>query len=150
MQCAPECTPRPGSTYKSSPAVAVQQTTAVLAGDIEIGKSSLISLMNAHLRGIPLSVIGGSNIYDPSHPYAQIVITADSPFTSAKDLNGKTIGVPSLNDLNVLACDLWLDKYGGDSKSVKYVELPNPSLTAALTGHLEYSNATSLRQANNS
>jgi NitT/TauT family transport system substrate-binding protein len=110
-------------------------TTAVLAGDIEIGKSSLISLMNAHLRGIPLSVIGGSNIYDPNHPYAQIVVAANSPFTSAKDLNGKTIGVPSLNDLNVLACDLWLDKNGGDSKSVKYVELPNPSLTAALTGH---------------
>jgi NitT/TauT family transport system substrate-binding protein len=110
-------------------------TTAVLAGDIEIGKSSLISLMNAHLRGIPLSVIGGSNIYDPDHPYAQIVVAADSPFTSAKDLTGKTIGVPSLNDLNVLACDLWLDKNGGDSKSVKYVELPNPALTAALTEH---------------
>jgi NitT/TauT family transport system substrate-binding protein len=110
-------------------------TTAVLAGDIDIGKSSLISLMNAHLRGIPVSVIGGSNIYDPNHPYSQMVVAADSPLANAKDLTGKTIGVPSLNDLNVLAADLWLDKNGGDSKSVKYVELPNPSLTAALTGH---------------
>jgi ABC-type nitrate/sulfonate/bicarbonate transport system substrate-binding protein len=46
-------------------------TTAVLAGSIEIGKSSLISLMNAHLRGVPLAIIGGSGVYDPKYPYAQ-------------------------------------------------------------------------------
>jgi NitT/TauT family transport system substrate-binding protein len=108
-------------------------TTAVLAGSIEIGKSSLISLMNAHLRGVPLAIIGGSGVYDPKFPYAQMVTAVDSPIASAKDLIGKTIGVPSLNDLNVLAADLWLDKNGGDSKTVKFVEVPNSTLGAALT-----------------
>jgi NitT/TauT family transport system substrate-binding protein len=108
-------------------------SSAVLAGSYDIGKSSLISLMNAHLRGLPLVVIGGSGVYDPKNPYAQMVTAADSPINSAKDLTGKTIGVPSLNDLNVLAADLWLDKNGGDSRSVRYIELPNSTLGAALT-----------------
>lgn len=107
-------------------------TAAVLSGDIDIGKSSLLSLMNAHVRGVPLAIIGGSGVYDPKNPYAQMVTAVDSPISSAKDLDGKTIGVPSLNDLNVLAADLWLDKNGGDSHSVRYVEIPNSELGAAL------------------
>jgi NitT/TauT family transport system substrate-binding protein len=108
-------------------------SSAVLAGSYEIGKSSLVSLMNAHVHGLPLVVIGGSGVYDPKSPYAQMVTAADSPINSAKDLDGKTIGVPSLNDLNVLAADMWLDKNGGDSRTVRYIELPNSTLGAALT-----------------
>jgi NitT/TauT family transport system substrate-binding protein len=107
-------------------------SSAVLAGTYEIGKSSLISLMNAHVHGLPLVIIGGSGVYDPKTPYAQMVVAADSPIASAKDLNGKTIGVPSLNDLNVLAADLWIDKNGGDSRTVKYIELPTSALGAAV------------------
>ncbi len=110
-------------------------TSAVIAGSIEIGKSSLISLMNAHLRGVPLVVIGGSGVYDPKNPYAQMVVAADSPLNTAKDLNGKVIGVPSLSDLNVLAADEWLDKNGGDSRTVRFVELANSTLGAALSEH---------------
>jgi NitT/TauT family transport system substrate-binding protein len=108
-------------------------TTAVLGGSVEIGKSSLIALMNAHLRGVPLAIIGGADVYDWKNPYAQMVTSYDSPIATAKDLIGKTIGVPSLNDLNVLAAYAWLDKNGGDSKSVKFVEIPNSSLEATLT-----------------
>jgi NitT/TauT family transport system substrate-binding protein len=110
-------------------------TSAVIAGSIEIGKSSLISLLNAHLRGVPLVAIGGSGVYDPKNPYAQMVVAPDSPLSTARDLNGKIIGVPSLNDLNVLAADLWLDKNGGDSRTVKFVELSNSTMGAALTEH---------------
>src|ERR1700677_555938 len=88
-------------------------SSAVLSGTYEIGKSSLISLMNAHVHGLPLAIIGGSGVYDPKTPYAQMVVAADSPIASAKDLDGKTIGVPSLSDLNVLAADMWLDKNRG-------------------------------------
>ena len=53
----------------------------------------------------------------------------------AKDLNGKIVGVPALNDLNQLAMNAWMDQNGGDSKSVKYVELPTAASAAAVAEH---------------
>lgn len=110
-------------------------SNGVIGGSVDIGKSSLISVMNAHLRGLPLVAIGGGGVTDPKSPYALMMVANDAPYVSAKDLNGKVIGVPSLNDLNVLAADAWLDKNGGDSRTVRFIELPNSTLGAALAEH---------------
>src|SRR5579875_1677457 len=108
---------------------------AVVGGSYDIGKSSLVSLMNAHLRGLPLYLIAAGGVYDSSAPYAELVVAPDAPYKSGKDLNGKTIGVPALNDLNEVVIDGWVDQHGGDSKTLHYVEIPNSAATAALAEH---------------
>ncbi len=108
---------------------------AVASQSYEIGKSSLVSLMNAHLRGLPIYLLAAGGVYDSKAPYAELVIAPDAAYKTGKDLNGKTIGVPALNDLNEVVIDGWIDQHGGDSKTLHYVEIPNSAATAALGEH---------------
>ncbi|HXP93568.1 MAG TPA: ABC transporter substrate-binding protein [Candidatus Binatia bacterium] len=119
--------------FPASSGTAVAQ--AVVGGSYEIGKSSLVSLMNAHLRGLPLYLLAAGGVYDSSAPYAELVIAPDSTYKTGKDLDGKLIGVPALNDLNVVVADGWVDQHGGDSKTLKFLEIPNAAATAALGEH---------------
>jgi NitT/TauT family transport system substrate-binding protein len=43
--------------------------------------------------------------------------------------------VTALNDIVTLSFDAWLDKNGGDSKSVKWIEIPNVAKVPALLEH---------------
>jgi len=42
---------------------------------------------------------------------------------AAKDVVG-TVAAPSINNIGSLAILAWLDRNGGDSKRIKFVELP--------------------------
>jgi NitT/TauT family transport system substrate-binding protein len=108
---------------------------AVAGGAIDIGKSSLVSLMNAHMHGVPIELVAAGGMYDANAPYAELVIASDAPFKTGKDLNGKTIGVPALGDFNVLVSSMWVDQNGGDSKTLKFVEVPNTPQAAAVADH---------------
>jgi ABC-type nitrate/sulfonate/bicarbonate transport system substrate-binding protein len=61
-----------------------------------------------------------------------MVVRKDAPFSSGRDFAGKTIGVPTLKDLDALATASWVDAHGGNSEGLRYVELPNPALLPAL------------------
>ena len=110
-------------------------TTAVVAGTYQIGKGSLIASLVAHLRDLPLTVIANSSIWDHAVLFNQAVVAADSNIKTGADLNGKTAATPALNDLNQLVISAWVDKNGGDSKTMKWIEFPNSALGAALADH---------------
>jgi NitT/TauT family transport system substrate-binding protein len=110
-------------------------TTAVVAGAYEIGKGSSIAALVAHLRGIPLSIIGNGAIWDPKNPFSLMLVPADSTAKTGADLNGKIASAAALNDLVELAVVAWVDKTGGDSKTLKWVEIPNSASGAALAEH---------------
>ena len=108
---------------------------AVASGTYEFGKSSMLSLLNAHLRNLPLEMVASEGLYDAKNPYAQLIVAGDSPLKTGKDLNGKTIGTPSLNDLDQLATMAWVGENGGDPSSLKIVELPQSTAVAAIAQH---------------
>jgi NitT/TauT family transport system substrate-binding protein len=108
---------------------------AVTAGTYEFGKSSLLAVVNAHLRDVPLAVIAAGAIYDSKAPFAQLCVAPDSTLTSGKDFEGKTIGTPALNDLNQLVASAWVEAHGGDAKTLKFVELPQSVSTPAIAAH---------------
>lgn len=110
-------------------------TAAVIAGAYELGKGSLIASLVAHLRGIPLTVVGNVSIWDPKAPFTLLLTAADSPLHGGADCNGKIAASAGLNDLAQLAGNVWVDKNGGDSKSVKWIEVPNSAQAAALIDH---------------
>ena len=110
-------------------------TTAVISGEYEMGKGSLIASLTAHLRGLPLRVAANGGIWDPAAPFTSFFVAADSPIKTAADLNGKIGAVSGLNDLNQLALSMWMDKNGGDSKTMKFLEIPNSAMATALAEH---------------
>lgn len=69
---------------------------------------------------------------------AQVIRRRRRACASAKtgaDCNGKTASVFGLNDITHLAIMNWVDRNGGDSKTMKFVEIPNSAAGAALAEH---------------
>jgi NitT/TauT family transport system substrate-binding protein len=96
----------------------------VAGGSYAIGKSSLVSLIIAHTKGIPFVLVAGGGLYDAKNPNFGLVVKADSPIKTAADLNGKSVAVSALNDLYTIGTKAWMDKNGGDSSTIRLLELP--------------------------
>ena len=99
---------------------------------MEIGVSNIISLASAYKRGIKLACVAGSSIYTSRAPTSALMVAKDSPIKSARDLSGKTVAVNGLRNITQLAPMAWIDKGGGDSNSVKFVELSFPEMIPAV------------------
>ena len=62
-----------------------------------------------------------------------IMVSMTSTLKTAKDLNGKTLGAAGLNTIaEYLPRMTWIDKNGGDSSTVKFVEMPFPVTADAI------------------
>lgn len=110
-------------------------TAAVVSGTYELAKSNLLAVFSAHLRGVPIVVVAPENLYTPRYPLSLLQIAADAPYKTGADLNGKIGGVPGLNGITTLTMCAWVDKHGGDWRSLKFVEIPNSADEAALVEH---------------
>jgi NitT/TauT family transport system substrate-binding protein len=106
--------------------------SAVAGGSLEIGKASMVNLITAHARSMPFTLIAPAGIYRSNVPDGGLIVGAKSTIRSAKDLSGKTIAVSSLNDLNSIATQDWIDQNGGDSRAVHFIELPPIAVPDAL------------------
>jgi NitT/TauT family transport system substrate-binding protein len=108
---------------------------AVVGGALDLGKSSVVSLISAHQRGLPLVLVAGAALYRAEHPIVAMLAAKDGPITGPKDVPGKTIAVPALNDLYAIANAAFVDAVGGSYKDIKYVELPSAASPAAVLAH---------------
>ena len=104
---------------------------AVAAGALDVGLSSMLAIVLGHARGVPLTIVAPAGLFLPDTPGGLVVLDS-SPLNTAKDFNGKTISAAAVNDINSLAMWSWMDKNGGDSSTVKVVELPQAAQPAAL------------------
>ncbi|HEV8022168.1 MAG TPA: ABC transporter substrate-binding protein [Candidatus Lustribacter sp.] len=105
---------------------------AVAGGAAQFGLSSLVGVITAHVKGVPFTLVAPAGVATSDVAYSQFVVRTDSPIKTAHDLNGKTIGAAGLKDLDAVAIMNWVDQNGGDSKSLKFVEMPAPIALAAI------------------
>jgi NitT/TauT family transport system substrate-binding protein len=119
------------SAYASGPVTAA----AVTGGAIDIGVANVASIAVARTRGVPLKFLFPASIAGTGTLTDQIAVAKDSTIENAADLNGKTIGVNGLRDLQQLCAMSWVDKHGGDSKTLHFIEIPIPQMGTALSLH---------------
>jgi NitT/TauT family transport system substrate-binding protein len=105
---------------------------AVIGGAIDIGDSNTTSIATGHERGVPFVLVSPSGAYSSKAPTGALVVAKSSPIKGPKDLTGKTIGVSGLRNISEVAPRAWLDKNGVSSDSVKFVEVPFSTMSAAL------------------
>ena len=105
---------------------------AVVGGSYAIGKSSLVSLIIAHAKGLNFMLVAGGGLYDTKSPNFGLVVKTDSPIKTAADLNGKSCAVSAINDLYAIGARAWMDKNGGDSTTLKQLEFPISSVADAI------------------
>jgi NitT/TauT family transport system substrate-binding protein len=115
----------------------------VLSGAFDLGKSSMPSLLAARGKGLPLTCLAPGAEYTADHPSFALVIKSDSPIKSGADLNGLTAAVSAIDDLYTIAMKTWIDAHGGDSSTVKLVEVPMPVASEAIaTGRVAFGTLT--------
>jgi NitT/TauT family transport system substrate-binding protein len=118
-------------------------TAAVIGGSIDIGKSSILPLINAHVHGVPVEIVAPGEMWLTNAPISGLLVKKDSPITSARELDGKTVAVVALGDLTHTGTRAWIDQNGGNSKSVRYLELPSSAALAALNdGRVDAANVS--------
>ena len=119
------------STMTSSPPI----IAALAGGGADIGNSVVGSAVAARSRGVAVSFLAPAGLWLSTSPTGQLVVLKDAPIHVAADFSGKTIAVTGLADLTYYAAKAWLDKTGGSSANVKFVELPEPEMVPALKQH---------------
>jgi NitT/TauT family transport system substrate-binding protein len=107
---------------------------AVLSNSADIGYSAVDTLATARSKGVQLVVVapGSEYVSEATGHDAALVLPANSTIRSAKDLNGKTIGVNSLSGIALLGTRVWIDQNGGDASTVKFAEVPFSTMPVAL------------------
>jgi NitT/TauT family transport system substrate-binding protein len=108
-------------------------TEAVVGGSVDIGSASLLPIVVAHARGLPISLIAAGGLWLTEHPVAALIVPKESTVVNARDLEDKTIGVVGLKDLTDVALTAWVDLHGGDAHRLRLVELPGASALPALS-----------------
>jgi NitT/TauT family transport system substrate-binding protein len=106
---------------------------AVAGGAIDIGVSNVATIGAAKLRGLPFRFVAPAAVVLPgSKPTDVVMVLQDSPLRPGPSVNGKTIAINGLKDLQEIEARGWVDKFGGDSTTIKFVEVPFPAMGGAL------------------
>jgi NitT/TauT family transport system substrate-binding protein len=107
---------------------------AVASGDLQFGVGNALPVAQAYARGIPFQIIApGAFLYAAENKSQFLVVAQNSTIHTAQDLTGKIVAATSLGGLDQMVAETWIDKNGGQASSVKFIELPQPSMVAALT-----------------
>ncbi|MFI0235838.1 ABC transporter substrate-binding protein [Streptomyces sp. NPDC016845] len=109
---------------------------AVVSGQTQFGFSNVMSLMIAQSNGVPVEgVVNGVNSTgEPGADFGAVVVKKGSPLKTAKDLEGKTVAVNTLKNINDTTVRESVRKAGGDPSKVEFVEMAFDQMPAALTG----------------
>lgn len=105
---------------------------AVVGGAVDIGLTDSVSMASAHSHGVPLIYLAPAGVYKKGAETYVIAVPEASSIKTAKDFAGKTIAVNGLKNINEIPTDAWIDNNGGDSKTVKFVEMPYPAMLPAI------------------
>lgn len=109
--------------------------SAVSAGVYDIGKGSLTAIMDAHLHGVPFTVIGSAAVYEAKAPYVGMIVPKDSPIHQVTDFKTGVVGVNFLHDLSELALDKALGDAGASTKNLQFTEVPMSAVMPAVESH---------------
>ncbi|HEY5349892.1 MAG TPA: ABC transporter substrate-binding protein [Candidatus Lustribacter sp.] len=106
---------------------------AVAGGAIDFGVSNVATIGAAHLRGLPFRFVAPAAVVTPgSKPTDVVMVAKDSTIRPGPSVNGKLIAINGLKDLQEIEAKGWVDKFGGDSSTIKFVEVPFPAMGGAL------------------
>lgn len=106
---------------------------AILGNSLDVAVVDPLNVAHPVSAGVPFAFFAGSGLYSTNASAAAIVVAKDSPLRSAKDLEGKTVGVPGLATISALAVQSWLRLSGINRDHVSLVEIPLSTVVPALS-----------------
>jgi NitT/TauT family transport system substrate-binding protein len=123
-----------GITIDTSPSTGgATGIPGLIAGSFDIVYGNVVSMLLAAQQGIDIRVVApGTKIETAENDTSALVVRSDSGITTGKDLEGKTVGVNTRNNVIWLYARAWIKATGGDPDKVTYKEIPHPQMEDAL------------------
>jgi NitT/TauT family transport system substrate-binding protein len=106
-------------------------SAAIISGAVDIGLNDTLGVAQAHVRGVDLVFIAPAAAFAPPWSTAFISLP-EANLREPKDFNGKTIGTRGLRNAPNMMASAWIDKNGGDSSTIKWVEIVSSTAIAAI------------------
>lgn len=120
--------------------VTVQPTTGgaasvpgVVAGSYDFAFGNYVSGMVANDQGLALKYVANGNTTAGNPDFGAVIVPAGSDIESPKDLENKTVSVNNLQNIGDTTIRTVVDDDGGDSSTIKFVEVAFPDAEAAVT-----------------
>jgi len=109
---------------------------AVQSGDLQIGFSNTTSTLIAASKGLPVRIIAQGVQEGATEPesWTHLFVRPDSGIQTPKDLEGKTIAINTLQNINDVMTKAALEKQGVDVSTLQFTEVPFPEMNQALQG----------------
>lgn len=107
-------------------------TVAIAGGAVDVGCSEVVSLILAYHRGVPITLIAPGGMQTPKSAVGMLFARNDLKAATGADFAGKTIALVGLNGFAQYGTQLWIDKTGGDSRTVKFIQLAGAQIGVAL------------------
>src|SRR5688572_23619892 len=105
---------------------------AMIGGSLDAGITNTFSHVLARDQGFDVRAIAAGGAERAGEPTHAILVRNDSPIQSARDLEGRTMATNTLNNIDHLMQQVWLQNNGVDPRRVNIVEIPFPQHPAAL------------------
>jgi NitT/TauT family transport system substrate-binding protein len=112
---------------------------ALESGDLQLGWSNVVTVAIANTQGSDWTLImPGAYSEVNGHMEIQVMVPTGSPLQSAKDLEGKRVGVNTRANITELGVRAWATKAGADPDKFTFQEVPFPQMEQALvSGQLD-------------
>jgi NitT/TauT family transport system substrate-binding protein len=106
--------------------------TEVAAGAVDVGIATITTLAIAHSKKVPFVIIApGAEFQISRAPTGFLMAGNQSGIKTAKDMSGKVVATPGLATMGDYGVRYWVDANGGDSTTLKFVEMPFSQMPAA-------------------
>ncbi len=102
--------------------------SAILSGSLHVGVSTPTVLIDAAEAGLPLTGIAGGTRFVKDPAIFSVVVRQGVTAKTAKDLEGKRVGVPGLRSIADVLLRKWLLDKGVNPNQVTIVEAPFPQM----------------------
>jgi NitT/TauT family transport system substrate-binding protein len=102
--------------------------SAVVSGSIQIGMTTIPTLLQAVDGGLNLVMVAGAARHTKAQPIISLMARSDVKYEKPSDLIGKTVGVPGINSVIDVMFRKWLINNKIPLDKVKVVEGPLPQL----------------------
>lgn len=107
---------------------------AVQSGDFDFGFSNITSLVIGKSQGLPLQLVapGPQTTGNVGEDFSSLLVPEDSDAESIADLEGQSVAVNTLNNINDTVLKEGLTQAGGDAEAMNLVEVAFPDMGGQL------------------
>lgn len=116
------------------------QIAMITSGQVDVIASAPASMMQSLAEGLETQFIVGIADFASTDDTDSggLIVPADSDITRPRDLNGRTVGVTSIQSMQQTKVAATIDHDGGDSTTVEFVQVPPPTMPGLLnTGEID-------------